>query len=132
MMKKILLYNYCLSVFLSRKKMHLVKEGTWFLICDEVFFIEVSILMFILSLFTYTVPLYLIISLIFIAMYFTFYRSKKWMYSKMAKYNIHTEFKLLEKKQRRLYVLIGLFLLIGSFAFFCIVTIVTMGGYLLR
>ncbi len=128
-MKKILLYNYCLSIYFSRGKKDLLKKGTWFLFSSELFCFSISIVIFLLSLISFKLSGWLILILLVVIWVITFYGSQNWLLSQLEKRKIEQAYTTIENVM--LYRLIGLLLYFGSFFFFLIIGILTFQGYLI-
>jgi hypothetical protein len=129
-MNKILLYNYSLSVYFSRGKKELIKNGTWFLFANELFFVSVSFAMFLITRFDIKIPGAIILIGYLLIWYLTFYGVKNWVQSQLEINNIESEYKALKQKSSRTFL--GFLFFVGSFFLFLVVAISTFQGYLNR
>jgi uncharacterized membrane protein len=127
-MNKILLYNYSLSVYFSRGKKNLIKRGTWFLLANELFFLSVSFVFFLITQFNIKMSREIIFIFYLLIWYFTFYGIKNWVYSQLETKKIDVEYKAI--KQKALETFFGLLFFIGSFLTYLIIVILFFQGYL--
>lgn len=129
-MNKIVLLNYCLSVFLSRGKKDLIKNGTWFLFANELFFIAISLVVLILARFDFQLSKGILLFLLITIWGVSFYGTKSWLISRIEKGKIDTKYKYLQSKTA-LITLMGSIFFLGSFLLFLFTIIKTFEGYLI-
>jgi hypothetical protein len=127
-MNKILLYNYSLSVYFSRGKKELIKNGTWFLLANELFFVSVAFLMFLITRLDIKVPGAVILIFSLFIWYGTFYGVKNLVQSQLEAKQIEDKYKALKQKGAKTFL--GFLFFVGSFLLFLIVVISTFQGYL--
>lgn len=127
---KIVLLNYCLSVFLSRGKRDLIKKGTWFLFANELFFIIISLIVLVITRFNFRISKGILFLLLIIIWSISFYGTKKWLISQIEKGKINNKYKALQPKTAT-STLIGSLIFVGSFSLFLLVIIKTFEGYLI-
>lgn len=128
-MNKIVLFNYCLSVFLSRGKKDVIKNGTWYLFASEIFNIVISLVVFVITRFDYRLSKGVLLLLLITIWAFSFYGTKNWLISQIEKRKIESKYKTLQLKTS-INTLIGSILFLGSFLLFLFTIIKTFEGYL--
>jgi len=126
-MKKILVYNYCLSVFFARGKKELFKKGTWFLFANELFFLLVSLAMFVVTRLDFILSDTILLMFLLGIWAISFYVTKSWLMNQLDTNGIVKEYDSINHKG--LNASIGLILFVGSFIGFIIVGILTFEGY---
>jgi hypothetical protein len=124
-MKKIILYNYRLSVYFSRGRKNLVKNGTWFLFSSELFYLFVSLTMIILSVIPIKVSAWGLLFILILISYVTFFYLKPGILMKI------NEIERTKNNSINGSCLIGLLLYFGSVFLFLIIGILTFEGYLI-
>lgn len=128
-MNRIILSNYCLSFFLSRGKKDLIKNGTWFLFANELFFILLSIVVLILTRFEFRLSKGILLFLLIAVWGISFYGTKSWLIGQIEKRGIVTKHKTLQPKAA-LITLMGAMFFLSSFLLFLFAIIKTFEGYL--
>ena len=127
---KIVLLNYSLSAFLSRGKKDLIKNGTWFLFANELFFIAMSLVIFIITRFDYRLSKGLLLFLLIAIWGISFYGTKDWLISQIEKRKIDSKYKTLQTKAVS-FTLIGSIIFVSSFLIFLFTIFKTFEGYLI-
>ena len=128
-MNRIILLNYCLSFFLSRGRKDLIKNGTWFLFANELFFILLSLIVLILTRFEFRLSKGILLFLLIAIWSISFYGTKSWLIGQIEKRGIVTKYKTLQPKAV-LITLIGAVFFLSSFLLFLFTIIKTFEGYL--
>ncbi|MDP2723267.1 MAG: hypothetical protein Q8O72_10960 [Bacteroidales bacterium] len=128
-MKRIILLNYSLSIFLSRGRTDLVKNGTWFLFANELFFILLSLIVIILTRFEFRLSQGILLFLLIAIWGISFYGTRSWLIGQIAKKGIVTKYKTLQPKAALITVMGAMFFL-SSFLLFLFTIIKTFEGYL--
>lgn len=128
-MNRIILLNYCLSFFLSRGKKDLIKNGTWFLFANELFFILLSLVVLILTRFEFRLSKGILLFLLIAIWGISFYGTKSWLIGQIEKKGIVTKYKTLQPKAA-LITLMGAMFFLSSFLLFLFTIIKTFEGYL--
>lgn len=129
-MDKIVLLNYCLSAFLSRGKKDLIKNGTWFLFANELFFIVISLVVLVITRFDFRISNGVLLLLLITIWGISFYGTKDWLLSQIEKRKIDTQYKILQSKTAS-NTLMGSIIFVGSFLLFLFIIIKTFEGYLI-
>ena len=129
-MYKIVLLNYCLSAFLSRGKKDLIKNGTWFLFANELFFIVISLVVLVITRFDFRISNGVLLLLLITIWGISFYGTKDWLLSQIEKRKIDTKYKILQSKTAS-NTLMGSIIFVSSFLLFLFIIIKTFEGYLI-
>jgi len=127
-LNKILLLNYSLSVWLSRGKKDLFKNGTWYILASEIFFLNTALGLFVLSKIDYKVSNNILVFLYIIIWTFSFYGTKKWILNMLN--NIEKVYSTI--KHKKTIAVIGLLIYILSFGGFFIIAVLAFQGYLIK
>lgn len=125
--KKVLIYNYSLSVFLSRGKKDIFRKGTWFLFANELFFVSISLAMFIVTRFDFILSDLILFTIFLTIWAASFYGTRNWLINQLQNKKIEKEYDDTENQTHN--VLMGLVLFVGSFIAFIVFGILTFEGY---
>lgn len=128
-MNRIIFLNYCLSFFLSRGKKDLIKNGTWFLFANELFFILLSLVALTLTRFEFKLSKEILLFLLIAIWGISFYGTKSWLISQIDKSGIVSKHKTMQPKAA-LITLMGAMFYFSSFLLFLFTIIKTFEGYL--
>ena len=133
LLDRILLSNYSLAVFLSRKKKNVLVEGTCSLFSHELFFFLCSITALLVVRIPHHFSDFELLLILIILFVFSFYGIIKWIkyYINIKKGNVKEQYKLLKGKTF-IYTLSGWILFIGSFIAMLITFTYTIEGYSLQ
>lgn len=129
-MNKIVLFNYCLSVLLSRGQKNVIKNGTWYLLASELFNIVISLVVFVITRFDYRLSEWILLFLLITIWAISFYGTRNWLLSQIEKRKIEKKYKTLQPKTA-LNTLMGSIMFLGSFLLFLFTIFKTFEGYLI-
>lgn len=121
------MYNYSLSAYFARGQKERFEKGTWFLFANELFFILISLVMFIVTMLDFKLPNIILVILLLAVWSLSFYGIKNWLVNQVRVNNIAKEY-----SRNTANVFIGLLIFVGSFFMFLVVGTITFEGYLLR
>ena len=131
MLDRILLYDYCLSVYFAGTRKHdKYRDGTWFIFAMKYFYLLIALTMFILSKISYTLPNWCLGLLLIFLAYISYFRTGKWVERRLNKMMVERIYKKLTKKRTRAWL--SLLFLIFMFFFFFVVGVLTFEGYSFR
>jgi hypothetical protein len=125
-MRKILLYNYALAIYLARGNKELFIKGTWYLLANELFFILLSVVILVITRFNVRLPNSFLALLLFTIWYLSFYGYKTWLINLVRTQIIAKTYRV-----NVIHRFIGLLLFVGTFILFLVTIIITFRGYLL-
>lgn len=127
-MSRILLYNYCLAVYLLKpQQKNVYIQGMWLFFRIEYWYMMLTLVMLVISSVNYNFQMWFLAMIVFAIWLQVYILNKKWAFRFLDKMGIEQKYQRLENK--RMEVCIGLLIMVFCYSSFVIVAYVTFGKY---
>lgn len=131
MLNELLLWNYCLSVYLvGIKKRSMYNMGARMLLVVEFWYLLLILLMLVLVCATYTFPLYILVLLLLVSWFISYMIIGKWVEKRLKKMCIGQFYNEVSNKKKKTWI--GFIILLFCWLSFVIVAFTFFVGYSLR